>query len=245
MVDWSMKMAEQVARGESAEMYLKTICELTSLSPLVPISTLAERLGISVVSATEMVHRMVDQDLVEHERYKGIQLTNEGRLRALDIIRRHRIWECFLMEKLHIPWEETHDVACQLEHAADRQVVDALADFLGHPESCPHGNPIPSPDGGISPLPEIPLDTLEAGEGGTVLRIRPETRTVLSYLSSRGIKPGVSLEVQSINEFDQLWTLLVDGKVEVLGHNTISRIVLKSTEISSKNKETVLASSCV
>jgi DtxR family Mn-dependent transcriptional regulator len=237
-------MAEQVAQGEIAEMYLKTICELNSLRPLVPISTLADRLGISVVSATEMVHRMVGQNLVEHERYKGIQLTSEGRRRALDIVRRHRLWECFLMEKLHLPWEETHDVACQLEHATDRKVVDALASFLGHPETCPHGNPIPTADGKIASIPHISLNSLEPGEGGVVLRIRPETHTVLSYLASRGIRPGVHVEVQSINEYDQLWTLLVDGIQEVLGHNIVSRIVLQASETLSRDEEARMETSC-
>jgi DtxR family Mn-dependent transcriptional regulator len=230
-------MAEHVAKGESAEMYLKTICELTSMKPLVPISTLAERLEISVVSATEMVHRLVGQNLVEYERYKGIHLTEEGQRRALEIVRRHRLWEHFLTEKLHLPWAETHDFACQLEHAADRQVVDALADFLGHPTSCPHGNPIPTPDGKITSSPEIPMNSLEPGDRGIVVRIRPETTTVLSYLKSRGIQPGVHIEVQSINEYDQLWTLLVDGKQEVLGHNIVSRIVIEATEVALENEE--------
>jgi DtxR family Mn-dependent transcriptional regulator len=230
-------MNERVIQGESAEMYLKTICELNSLSPLVPISTLAERLGISVVSATEMVHRMVDQDLVEHERYKGIQLTKEGRRQALDIIRRHRLWECFLEEKLKLAWEDTHDVACQLEHAADQHVVDALSDFLGHPTTCPHGNPIPSSEGEIYIAPEIPLSSLQVGGTGVVLRIRPETKTVLTYLSSRGIKPGAQIEVKTNNEYDQLWTILVDGKQEVLGQNILARIILAASEGSSEEGE--------
>ena len=230
-------MAEQVAQGESAEMYLKAICELTSMRPLVPISTLAERLGISVVSATEMVHRLVDQNLVAYVRYKGIQLTEEGQRRALDIVRRHRLWERFLTEKLQLPWAEIHDFACQLEHAADRQVVDALAEFLGQPDSCPHGNPIPTADGKITSSPEIPMSSLEPGDRGIVLRIRPETKTVLSYLSSRGIQPGVHIEVQSINEYDQLWTLLVEGNQEVLGHNIVSRIVIESTEVPLEDEE--------
>jgi DtxR family Mn-dependent transcriptional regulator len=115
--------------------------------------------------------------------------------------------------------------------------VDALSEFLGHPTTCPHGNPIPSTEGEIVMTPEIPLSSLEVGEGGMVLRIRPETKTVLAYLSSRGIKPGAQIEVQTINEYDQLWTILVDGKQQVLGQNTLSRIVMTDSERASKKGE--------
>ena len=230
-------MPEQITHGESAQMYLKAICELTTIDPLVPISSLAERLGISVVSATEMVHRMRDQSLLEHMRYKGIRLTEKGKGEALDIIRRHRIWERFLVDKLKLPWEDSHDLACQLEHATGSEVIEAMATFLGQPSFCPHGNPIPTSEGGMKVPPGIPLESLDPDESGIVLRIRPETKAALSYLASHGIMPGVQITVKSINNFDQLWTLEIQGKEEVVSKAMISRVVVGLDDESPKNLE--------
>lgn len=220
-------MTERLVTGESAEMYLKAICELTAIEPLVPISTLADRLGISVVSATEMVHRMRTQGLLEHKRYKGVRLTKEGRREALDIVRSHRLWERFLVDHLKLPWEDSHDLACQLEHTASPEVVEALSAFLGQPTHCPHGNPIPTSEGTIDSQAGIPLDRLEIGKCGIVTLIRPETNAALSFFASHGIKPGIRILVKSINGFDQLWTLQVAGKEEVISKSMISRVFVQ------------------
>jgi DtxR family Mn-dependent transcriptional regulator len=230
-------MIERLATGESAEMYLKAICELAAIKPLVPISTLADRLGISVVSATEMVHRMRDQDLLEHKRYKGVRLTKKGREVAIEVIRSHRLWERFLVDYLKLPWEESHDLACQLEHAASPEVVDAMSAFLGQPTHCPHGNPIPDSKGIMNLTPGIPLDQLRPGQRGRVLLIRPETNAALAYLGSHGIRPGVRVSVKSINTFDQLWTLEIDGQEDVISQSMISRIVIKLMADSTDGEE--------
>ena len=230
-------MIERLATGESVEMYLKAICELTAIEPLVPISTLADRLGISVVSATEMVHRMRDQDLLEHKRYKGVRLTSKGRKVAFEVIRSHRLWERFLVDYLKLPWEDAHDMACQLEHAASPEVVDAMSAFLGEPTHCPHGNPIPDSKGTMTLTPGIPLDRLRPSQRGSVLLIRPETNAALAYLASHGIRPGVDVSVKSINTFDRLWTLEIDGQEEVISQSMISRIVIKMMADSTEGEE--------
>ena len=130
--------------NESTEMYLKTISELAEKEEApVPISALAERMGVSNVSATEMVHRLGEQGLLQHEPYKGVSLSTMGRQRATAIIRTHHMWECFLAGKLQFPWEQVHDFACRLEHATDSAVTEALAAYLNQPQRCPHGNPTP------------------------------------------------------------------------------------------------------
>jgi DtxR family Mn-dependent transcriptional regulator len=223
----SFTVSVQPTSGESIEMYLKTIYELTIMNDLVPISALAERLGISAVSATEMVHRLRENNLVEHKRYRGIRLTDEGSRQALLVVRRHRLWERFLADALHLPWEATHDLACQLEHLAGQEVVNALADFLENPPSCPHGNPIPTKDGSMHSQSGIPLDTLNPGQSGKVLCIHPESHAALFYFASRGIKPGVQVKVISNNVFDQLWTMNVEDREEVLCQAMISRVVIQ------------------
>jgi DtxR family Mn-dependent transcriptional regulator len=229
-------VTERLVSGESAEMYLKAICELTAIEPLVPISTLADRLGISVVSATEMVHRMRTQGLLEHKRYKGVRLTKEGRREALDIVRSHRLWERFLVDHLKLPWEDSHDLACQLEHAASPEVVEALSEYLGQPSHCPHGNPIPTSGGTINAQTGIPLDNFDIGKCGIVMLIHPETNAALSYFASHGIKPGVRISVKSIDLFDQLWTLEVAGKEAVISKSMVSRVYVQLVDESAESR---------
>jgi len=150
--------------GESAEMYLKTIAKLADERELVPVTSVANPLGISTVSASEMIHRLQDRELLNHIPYKGVYLTEEGRRRANGVIRRHRLWECFLTDELGITWEMVHEYACRLEHAISDEVTKALADYLENPETCPHGNPIPSADGEMPSLDGIPLSDLEMGD---------------------------------------------------------------------------------
>jgi DtxR family Mn-dependent transcriptional regulator len=219
-------MSEGLAHGESAEMYLKAIGELTVEDPLIPISTLADRLGISAVSATEMVHRIAAKGLVEHKPYKGVYLTDDGRRRAMIVIRRHRLWERFLTDNLGLPWEEVHDLACRLEHVAGQTVTDALAGFLGEPPSCPHGNPIPSPAGELEISKGIQLDELHSGDEGTILRIRPESGDVLSYLVKNGLKPGVRIRVESVDALDGMYTVSINGDDHILGRRMSSHIVV-------------------
>lgn len=221
-------MANNFAIGESAEMYLKSIGELTVEQPLIPISTLANRLGISAVSATEMVHRFEDAELVEHKRYKGIRLTDEGKRRAMIVIRRHRLWERFLTDRLNLPWEEVHDLACRLEHAAGQSVTEALATYLEEPAYCPHGNPIPNTEGELEVEVGIQADHLRQGEGGEVLRIRPESREVLANFAETGIKPGVHVRIKSVDDLDGLRTLEIKGKEYILGQRMTSHIVIST-----------------
>jgi len=173
--------------NESIEMYLKTVSELAAGDGLAPISALAERLGVSTVSATEMVHRLCEKGLLDHTPYKGVALTEDGRRRARRVIRRHRLWECFLVDYLNLPWEKVHDYACRLEHATDTAVTEALAAFLHNPATCPHGNPIPSADGDVTAVHDTPLSDLQPGDRGAITRIHPESELLLDYLAARHI----------------------------------------------------------
>ena len=189
--------------NESTEMYLKTIVELANgTGKPVPISALADRLGVSTVSATEMVHRLQDQDLLDHTPYKGVSLTDKGQHWATALIRAHHMWECFLVEKLQMPWEKAHDYACQLEHATETAVTEALAAYLNHPTTCPHGNPIPSVEGVVAKLDDMALTAVQPGQSGTIQRIHPESTLLLDYLAGRGLKPGNRFTVTKIEPFN-------------------------------------------
>ncbi len=213
---------------ESVEMYLKSICELADDSGLVPISALAQRLAVSIVSATEMVHRLVKRELVEHTPYKGVTLTTEGRRRALRVIRRHRLWECFLVEHLGLPWERAHDHACQLEHATCNEVAESLAAFLHEPPTCPHGNPIPDANGHTAIPEDLRLCDWTPGASGEIARIYPESALLLDYLAAHAIKPGAAITFDEVAPFNGPLMVTIAGHTLALGREIAASIYVRS-----------------
>ena len=213
--------------AESEEMYLKTIAENSRHGNLVPVTNIAERLRISTVSASEMVHRLQDRGLLEHTPYKGVRLTAEGRIRAHGILRRHRLWECFLTEHLGIPWNLVHDLACQLEHVSEDALTDALDEYLGRPSLCPHGNPIPPSQGVLDVRVATPLSALKVGQKGVVLCIREEDAEILEYFDARAVRPGSLVSIKEIAPYDGPRSVLVDGQKEVLGREVAEHILIE------------------
>lgn len=213
--------------SESIEMYLKSISELEVSESPVSISRLAQRLGVSSPSAIEMVKRMAEQDLVTHTPYKGAELTGKGRRRAYAILRRHRLWERFLADKLGLPWESVHDFACRLEHATASEVTNALAEFLEHPATCPHGNPIPDADGNIIEQPVIPLSEMEIGQTARLVNIAYEETILLDYLAKRGFFPGTLMTLEDIAPFQGPFTMRIGERIEALGREIASRIFVE------------------
>ncbi|MCP5099844.1 MAG: metal-dependent transcriptional regulator [Chloroflexi bacterium] len=205
--------------NESTEMYIKTVRELAAGVEFVPISALAERLGVSTVSATEMIHRLQDAGLIDHTPYKGVTLTETGNKHASLVIRSHRLWERFLVDHLHLPWEQVHDYACQLEHATDTAVTEALSTFLGHPATCPHGNPIPDANGNRPTQTYIPLNDMKPGDKGHIVRIHPESLLLLEYLENRNIKPGQPIELVEIAPFNGPLMMKIGAETHTLGTN--------------------------
>jgi DtxR family Mn-dependent transcriptional regulator len=216
--------------GESYEMYLKAIHELAQPAGPVSVTSLAERLGVATVSASEMVHRLQDQGLVEHEPYKGVRLTKEGQKEATRVIRSHRLWERFLVDQLSLDWVACHAFACELEHLADPQVVEALDTLLGNPATCPHGNPITESNAKESEEASETLDQLEVGDLGFVVSIRPESSSVLEAVRERQLVPGAEVEVVDIELFDGPRQLRVDGREEVVGVGLARHVVIRLSD---------------
>mgnify|MGYP001095878825 CR=1 FL=1 len=185
--------------SESMQMYLVTIARLRADGRPVPLSRLAEALSISPVSVNEMCRKLQDQGLVLYQPYKGAQLTPEGERRAYYILRRHRLWEVFLVGKLGFEHIEAHEVACQLEHATPNLLADRLDAFLEYPGVNPQGEPIPRADGVFAARPQVTLASLSAGQQGHVVRcdVGDATR---AFLDERGIRPGARLTVVATAE---------------------------------------------
>ena len=213
--------------NESTEMYLKTVRELADGNGLVAISALARQLGVSAVSATEMVHRLQEQGFVEHLPYKGIQLTDVGSERATQVIRSHQLWECFLVDYLQMPWPEVHAHACRLEHATDEAVTEALDAFLGHPQRCPHGNPIQN---GTASPEMLSLSELQSGQIAFVRAIHPERCDLLAYVDAQGLRPGQRLLLEEIAPFNGPLLVRVDERLVALGQEVAQHIFVTLLE---------------
>jgi DtxR family Mn-dependent transcriptional regulator len=216
-----------MAESESTEMYLKSIFELGEQGEPVPISNIAQRLGVSSVSANEMIKRLAERDMVVHTPYKGVELSPSGKQRAVIVLRRHRLWERFLVDHLGIPWADAHDPACRMEHVTPNEVADALDIFLGNPKTCPHGNPIPTSDGKLETPDTTRLSELAIGQAGTVSYIYPEETILLEYLAERRLFPGAAISVEDLAPYNGPLTLLVDGEEVILGREVAAHLAIR------------------
>jgi DtxR family transcriptional regulator, Mn-dependent transcriptional regulator len=205
-----------VQMSESTEMYLKAMVELGQ-GDRVAVGRLADRLGVTNVSANEMVHRLTDQGLVSHMPYKGVALTNSGQAAACSVLRRQRLWECFLYEYLKIEWAKLYELACSLEHATAPEVTEALAVFLGDPKFCPRGNPIPSAEGEFTPLSGVLLRDAPVGSIVRVIAVNATDTDINRYLQDRAILPGQTLTIVEACPMDGPLMLQLNGQNVALG----------------------------
>ncbi len=212
--------------SESTEMYLKAMAELGIRD--VAISRLAERLSVTNVSANEMMRRLADLGLVTHTPYKGVSLTKRGREAATNVIRRQRLWECFLYDQLRIEWARVYELACALEHATAPEVTEALAEYLHHPQTCPRGNPIPDENGVMVPLKGRRLTEMKAGEQATILAVDATATDVLKYLQDRDLLPGNDIILMEAAPLQGPLTLCVEGREVVLGLSAAGFVIVRS-----------------
>lgn len=210
----------------SAEDYLKTIYAIAERGSSPTISGLAERLGVRAASVSGMVRRLADQGLLIHEAYGGVTLTDRGRLSALKTLRRHRVIEAYLVGTLGYSWDRVHAEAEQLEHAASEELIDRMAETLGHPETDPHGAPIPTRNGAVDETVYRRLDELRAGEIGRVIRVINQDVAMLRYFEELDLKPGVGVRVAGRAPFDGPLTLEISGLTRSIGRALAARVLI-------------------
>jgi DtxR family Mn-dependent transcriptional regulator len=203
------------------EEYLETIYKLSQDGRARP-TQIAEAVGVSGPTVTATLKRLEGHGLVSREG-TGVLLTDTGMSRAVDIVRRHRIAERFLVDALGLDWEAAHEDACLLEHALSPRVLEALETFLGGPSVCPHGHPIPSADGSVADFGGVGLDTADPGSVMTVLRVA-EDEELLGYLGEIGMRPGERVEVLSIEPFGGPLTIRIGGDTRALARE-VARFV--------------------
>ena len=209
------------------EEYLEGIYRLQEKSGVARTSELVKLLKVAPGTITNTVERLEREGLVTHEPYKGVKLTEKGRKIALQVLRRHRLSERLLTDILHIKWDKAHKAACKLEHAIDDDIAKNLEKVLGHPKTCPHGNPIPTKCGGIIEEESESLTNLDLKESGTIVKITEEKPDVLRYLATLGLMPGASVKVEEKIPFNGPIVLKVKGASRALGRNVASIIKVK------------------
>jgi DtxR family Mn-dependent transcriptional regulator len=204
--------------SSAVEDYAKAIYALESREGgAVSTNALADRLGVTPASASGMVKRLDEMGLVTHAPYRGVSLTPQGAAVALEVIRHHRLLELYLAESLGVPWDRVHDEAEVLEHVLSEELEELIAAKLGNPTHDPHGDPIPTRDGRIEEAATRPLQTLDAGDRGTFVRVSDADPEMLRYLADRGISPGDGFEVIERQPFDGPVFARFGADVHVLG----------------------------
>lgn len=202
---------------ETVENYLKAIYTLCRESERgeAGMSRVAAMVGVTTGTATTMVKRLAGAKLARYERFGGVTLTSEGNRAALNVLRRHRIVETFLVETLKLDWSEVHAEAERLEHAISPRVLDALDEHLGHPSVDPHGDPIPDAEGRLPDVRQTALSACKAGERVRVLRVRNQDAKFLNFAGKHGLRPGAFVTVMEVEEGAQAMTVRAQGHEKI------------------------------
>lgn len=197
----------------SEENYLKAIFHLEqTYTEGVSTNALAEEMETKASSITDMIKKLSDKKLVIYKKYQGVKLSQLGRTTAIAVIRKHRLWEMFLVEKLNFNWDEVHEVAEQLEHIKSEKLILELDRFLNFPKRDPHGDPIPDADGNFLVANKILLSDLKIGEMGICVGVRDSSAEFLQFLDKNSISLGKSMKVLDKEEFDQSMLILLNEK---------------------------------
>ena len=197
----------------SEENYLKAILHLQKTSKSgVSTNAIAEEMQTKASSVTDMVKKLSEKDLVIYKKYQGVYLSDSGRKTALQIVRKHRLWEVFLVDKLSFSWDEVHEVAEQLEHIKSDKLITELDKFLEFPKRDPHGDPIPDAKGNFHVANKTLLSNLSKGERGTLVGVKDTSTEFLKYLDKNNIALGKTIEVLDKEEFVESMLIQTGGK---------------------------------
>jgi len=213
-------------RTKAVEDFLKAVYLLQRQGDAVSTSALAGELKIQSPSVTEMAKKLAEHGLLEYERYRGLRLTETGQQIALEVIRRHRLLEMYLVDALGYSWDQVHEEAERLEHVISRQFVDRIAAALGDPDHDPHGDPIPAADGSLPDQNLTSLADLPLHQTGQIRRITAQSPEALRYLGQLGLIPGAQVIVTAHDPFDGPVHLLVDNTPVVVGAEMARHILL-------------------
>lgn len=212
----------------SEENYLKTIYHLTAISESdVSTNAIAEMMETKASSVTDMLKKLSEKSLVNYKKYQGVSLTEKGKLTAKMIVRKHRLWEVFLVDKLDFSWDEVHDIAEQLEHIKSEKLINKLDDFLGNPTEDPHGDPIPDANGQIINTEKHLLSELFENQNGICVGVKDTSSEFLKYLDKQEISLGSKIEIMGKESFDLSLKIKLNGRELTISNKIASNIFVK------------------
>jgi DtxR family Mn-dependent transcriptional regulator len=211
------------------ENYLKVIHRLSeATSEDISTNAVAELMQTKAASVTDMLRKLADKGWVNYQKYQGVRLSAEGEKIALSIVRKHRLWELFLVEKMGFNWDEVHEIAEQLEHIESDQLVNKLDEFLGFPKTDPHGDPIPNKDGILPELAYSQLSDIKATKTCKLMGVAQDSAVFLQLLTKLNLNLGAKLAIKEINEFDRsIFVSINDAEPIFISHEVAKNILVK------------------
>ena len=214
--------------SQTEENYLKAVLKLSPEGQVVSTNDIANELKTKASSVTDMIQKLSDKNLINYKKYHGSTLSRKGKKVALDVLRKHRLWEVFLVEKLNFKWDEIHVIAEQLEHVHSSELINRLDQFLGFPRLDPHGDPIPDSEGNIAAIKEIALSALKTGSMGVIIGVKDSSNDFLQYLDSIGIHLGTKIEILKTFPYDNSMEIKCNGNKVIM----VSSVVAKNLSIN-------------
>lgn len=222
-------IADQEMLSYTEENYLKTIYHLSGGGQKAVLTNeIATSINTKAATVTDMIKKLSAKELIEYEKYYGVNVTKKGKAIALSIIRKHRLWETFLVQKLGFQWDEVHEVAEQLEHIQSQLLIEKLDGFLGYPTADPHGHPIPDKNGRIKQEKQLLLTETELQKSYQMCAVKKGSPAFLQYLSKIGLQIGVPITVTERIEFDgSLEVSIQKGKSQLISREAAENILVK------------------
>jgi len=212
------------------ENYLKVIYHLSKLTTgTVQTNAIADKIQTRPASVTDMMKKLAEKQLINYVKYQGVTLTEKGRVTAVNIVRKHRLWELFLVKTLNFKWDEVHEIAEELEHVNSPLLIERLDEYLGYPKSDPHGDPIPDKNGNFDSPVLIKLSKLKPAEKGIVVGVSEHSSSFLKYLDKIKLTLGTTVEMIEVIEFDGSVDLLVENTRKNISREVASHILMRTT----------------
>jgi DtxR family Mn-dependent transcriptional regulator len=210
------------------ENYLKAILSI-SLNKDGKVSTnaIANEIGTSAASVSDMLKKLQEKKFIKYEKYKGVELSESGQNKAINILRKHRLWETFLVNKLGFNWSEVHDVAEQLEHIQSAELIDRLDIFLEHPKFDPHGEPIPTKEGEIASTNTTPLNELQVNTKGKIMGVSLDEKDFLDYLTKLNITIGTEITLLEKISFDKSLSIKIANTKQQISNDVAKHLLIK------------------
>ncbi len=213
--------------SETEENYLKAIFHICKIDgQAASTNAVASSLSTTAASASDMIKKLAEKKLLVYEKYKGANLSPEGTVIAIRLVRKHRLWEVFLVDKLGFKWDEVHDVAEQLEHVKSPELIKRLDEFLEFPKSDPHGDPIPDEEGRFEKMALKKLSSFDKGAQLILMGVSDTSAEFLKYLNQLGLELGVQLTLGEKYQFDHSHVIQLESKKEIIVSQQVANCLL-------------------